>query len=54
MNEGNSFVMSNNMRWGLRSHVTFRDKNVIYYLKCNMCEHKETCIGKTVGDVIGF
>ena len=55
VNEGNSFVMSNNMRWELRSHVTCRDINVIYYLKCNMCDHKETYIGKTVGDnVVGF
>ena len=47
--------MSNNMRWELRSHVTCRDINVIYYLKCNMCDRKETYFGKTVGDnVVGF
>ena len=38
--------MSNNMRWELRSQVTCRDINVIYYLKCNMRDHKETHIGK--------
>ena len=55
VNEDNSFVMSNNMRWVLHSHVTCRDINVIYYLKCNMYDHKETYIGKTVGDnVFGF
>ena len=28
---------------------------LIYYLKCNMCDHKETFIGKTVGDnAVGF
>ena len=55
MNEDNSFVMSNNTRWKLRSHVTCRDINVIYYLKYNLCDHKETYIGKTVGDnVVGF
>ena len=55
VNEGNSFVMSNNMKWELRSHVTCRDINVIYYLKCNMCDRKETYFGKTVGDnVVGF
>ena len=55
VSEGNSFVMSNNMRWELRSHVTCRDINVIYYLKRNMCDHKETYIGKTFGDnVVGF
>ena len=43
------------MRWELRSHVTCRDINVIYYLKCNMRNHKETHIGKTVGDnAVGF
>ena len=46
LNEGNSFVMSNIMRWELHSHVTCRDIDVIYYLKCNMCDHKETYIGK--------
>ena len=33
--------MSNNMRWELLSHVTWRDINVIYYLKFNMRGHKE-------------
>ena len=47
--------MSNNMRWELRSHVTCKDINVIYYLKCNMCDHQETYIGKAVGNnVAGF
>ena len=54
VNEGNSFVMSNNMRWGLRSNEICRDINVIYYLKCNMCDHKETYIGKTVGESCWF
>ena len=27
----------------------------MHYLKCNMCYHKRTCNGKTVGDnVVGF
>ena len=48
-------VMSNNMRWELLSHVTCRDISLIYYLKCNMCDHKETYIRKTVGDnVVGL
>ena len=42
INEGNNFVMSNNMRWEFRSHLICRGINVIYYLKCNMCNHKET------------
>ena len=53
--EGHSFIMSNNMRWELRSHATCRSINIIYYLKCNMCKKKETYIGKTVGDnIFGF
>ena len=48
-------MLSNNMRWELRSHVTCRDINVIYYLKFHVCDRKETHIGKTVGDnVVGF
>ena len=50
VNEDNSFDMSNNMIWELRSHVTCRYINVIYYLRYNMCDNKETYIGKTVGD----
>ena len=53
--EGNRFVMTNNMRWELRSHVTCRVINVIYYLKCNVCDHKEPYIGKMTGNnVAGF
>ena len=50
--EGHSFIMSNNMRWDLRSHVNCRSINIIYYLKWNMCKKKETYVGKTVGDNI--
>ena len=42
--------MSNNMRWELPSYVMCGDINVIYYLKCNTCGHKETYIGKLVDD----
>ena len=55
VNEDSSFTMSNNMRWELHLHVTCRNINVIYYLKFNTCDHKETYIGKTVSDsVVGF
>ena len=30
VNEGNSFVMSNNMKWELRSHVTCRECNILF------------------------
>ena len=48
--EGHSFIMSTNMGWELRSQVTCRSINIIYYLKCNMCKKKETYIGKNAGD----
>ena len=52
--EGHSLIMSNNVRWELRSHVTCRSINIIYYLKCNMCKKKETYIGKTVAhNIVG-
>ena len=47
--EGHSFIMSNNMRWKLQLHVTYRSINIIYYLKINMYKKKEAYIGKTVG-----
>ena len=47
--------MSKNMSWELRSHVIFRDNIGIYYLKSNMCDHKETYIGSAVPDnVVDF
>ena len=53
--EGRSSIMSNNIRWELRSYVTCRSINIIYYLKCNTCKKKETYIGKTIGDnIVGF
>ena len=53
--QGNCLILSNNMRWELRSHVTWRSINIIYYLKCNMCKKKGTYIGKTVGgNLVGF
>ena len=40
---------------GTCSRVICRDINVIYYLKCSICDHKETYIGKLVGkNVVGF
>ena len=55
VNEGNSFVMYNNMNWELRSHVTCKEINVTNYLKCNICDHKETYNGKRVGNyLVGF
>ena len=50
--EGHNFIILNNMRWELRSHVTCRSINIFYYLKYNMCKKKESYIRKTDGDNI--
>jgi len=42
--------MSNGLTWEIRSYITCRSCNVVYYLKYNMCDQKETYIGKTIGD----
>ena len=55
VNECTSFQCSNGIMWEIRSNITCRDVNIIYYLKCNMCNHKTTYIGKTIGDIsVGF
>ena len=41
------FVTSNGKTWEIKSHITCNSKNVIYFLKCNMCDGRETYIGKT-------
>ena len=48
--EGHNF----GMRWELRSHVTCRSINIIYYLKCNKCSKKETYTGRTGANIAGF
>ena len=55
INETKSFKMSNGLIWEIRRNITCKDINVIYYLKCNMCNKKTTYIGKTIGDLtVGF
>ena len=36
--EGTSFVTSNNVTWNIKSHITCNSKNVLYFLVCNMCK----------------
>ena len=45
-----SFVTSNNTTWNIKSHINCESKNVLYFLKCNMCKTtiKETNTGKTL------
>ena len=49
--ECSSFQMSNGEKWEIRSNINCHSRNVIYYLKCNMCNDATTYIGKTEGDI---
>ena len=42
--------MSNCQISGIHREIDFQSGNVINYLKCLMCNEKETYIGKTIGD----
>ena len=42
--------MSNSQVWEIRKEIDCHSLNAIYYLKCKMCNQKETYIGKTIGD----
>ena len=42
-----SFTLSSGKVWHVKSNITCSSKNVIYYLKCNRCDGKDTYIGKT-------
>ena len=50
LNETNKFTMSNDQIWEIRRETDCHSVNVIYYLKCKMCNKKETYIGKTKED----
>ena len=50
LNETNKFTMSNGKVREIRREIDCHSVNVIYYLKCKMCNEKETYIGKTKGD----
>ena len=55
LNETKQFLMSNGQIWDIRRNINCHSINVIYYLKCKMCNEKETYIGKTIGhNVTGF
>ena len=45
--ECSSFVTANNKKWEIRCHINCNSKNVIYFLKCNMCEGAVSKTGKT-------
>ena len=55
LSETNKFTMSNGQVWEIRSETDCHSVSVIYYLKSNMCNKKETYIGKTIrGNTKGF
>ena len=44
--ECDSFICSNGIKWTIKNHITCNSKNVIYYLKCVSCNYV-TYTGKT-------
>ena len=50
LNETNKFTMPNGEVWEIRKKIDCHSVNVIYYLKCKMCNEKETYIRETIGD----
>ena len=42
--------MPNGEVWEIRKKIDCHSVNVIYYLKCKMCNEKETYIRETIGD----
>lgn len=42
-----SFITSKGTSWSIRSHVTCKSKNVVYFLSCNLCKGRTTYIGQT-------
>ena len=43
----NSFTTSNGTLWEIRCQINCNSKNVVYFLPCNLCEQRTTCIGQT-------
>ena len=50
LGETNKFAMSNSQDLEIHSEIDCHSVDAIYYLKCKMCNEKETYIGKTKGD----
>ena len=48
LNETNKFTMSNGQVWEIRREIDCQSVNVIYYLKCKICNEKETYIWKII------
>ena len=45
--EGDHFYTANDTKWLIKTDISCKSKNVIYYLKCVSCHFKVTYIGKT-------
>ena len=50
VHETNKFIMSNGQILEIRREIDCHSVNHIYYLKCKLCNEKETYIDKTLGD----
>ena len=50
LHEANKFTMLNGQDLEIRSEIDCHSVDAIYYLKCKMCNEKETYIGKTKRD----
>ena len=50
LNETNKFRKPNGHVWESGREIDCHSVNVIYYLKCKMCNEKQIYIGKTIGD----
>ena len=44
LNETNKFTISNGQVWEIRRETDCLSVNVIYYVKCKMCDEEETYI----------
>ena len=50
LNETNEFTRLNGQIWEIRRKINRRTANVICYLKCKICNEKDTYIAKAIGD----
>ena len=50
LNETEKFTMSNGQVWKILRELDCHSVNVKHYLKCKMCNEKETYVGKTIED----
>ena len=42
-----SFITANGFEWNIKCHITCQSRNVLYYIKCKICNGQVTYTGKT-------